>query len=127
MLRITKESTCLSNTLTKNAEVPSWEYIVSSSSLSSSKSPSFTRLVSNCKVHQKLYFFDDASNTWIDYAADNTKYPFVSSFVNGENTANTDIGKLTIVATRSTVNSSFWKPSKMYRVKITLNDPLANG
>lgn len=49
----------------------------------------------------------------------------MSGFVDGLNTANTDIGKLTITATRS-MATQYWKPFKLYRVKITLDDPDSN-
>ena len=102
-----------------------WKYIVTTTSGADSKSPSITRSVGTCKYYQKLYFYDSAQNIWVDYAANTSSYPFVSGFVDGLNTADTDIGKLTITATRS-MATQYWKPFKLYRVKITLDDPDSN-
>jgi hypothetical protein len=49
----------------------------------------------------KLYFFDDSTNQWADYSIATANYPFVTSFTNGINTADSNIGQLTITATRS--------------------------
>ena len=126
ILRLTPSSTCIWNALTKSAEIPNWTYTVSQSSVADSKSPAFTRTVSSCLIFQKLYFLDETVNTWVDYAASPANYPFVSSFSSGLNVADTNIGRLTILATRA-MTASYYKPTKTYRVKITLDDQDANG
>lgn len=127
ILRLTPNSVCIWNTLAKTAEMSDWLYTVANGSTAVSRSPSFTRSVSSCKIYQKLYFFNDDTNVWIDYATNTASYPFVSAFADGLNTADTNIGMLSISATRASVATSFWKPFKNYRVKITLDDPDANG
>ena len=88
------------------------------------KTPTFARAVSNCNVHQNLYFLDVATNNWIDFDGNESDYPFVT-FVSGENTANADIGKITVNADRTLTPTSLWKPSKLYKAKLVLSDPLA--
>jgi len=106
--------------------MPHWRYTVSNTNTAVNASPSFTRTVSNCKVYQKLYFLNDATQTWVDYAANTALYPF-ATFADGLNTADTNIGQLTVQATRALVIPSVsWKPTKTYKVKITLDDPDAN-
>ena len=126
ILRLTPSSACIWNKLTKTAEISDWVYTVANVSTAVSKSPSFTRSVSSCKFYQKLYFLNEETNVWIDYAANTSNYPFVSSFVNGLNSADTNIGVLTVTATRSSVATQYWKPFKNYKVKITLDDPDSN-
>ena len=75
---------------------------------------------------QKLYFLNKSTNVWIEYESNKASYPFVTTFVDGKNTANTNIGQLIIAATRSTIATSFWKPSVNYSVKIVLDDVDAN-
>ncbi len=75
---------------------------------------------------QKLYFLNKSTNVWVEYESNKSSYPFVTTFVDAVNTADTDIGKLTITATRSTIATSFWKPSVHYSVKIVLDDVDAN-
>ena len=124
-LRLTPSSACIWNTLTKSGEIAPWLYTVSTTSVADSKTPSINRSVSNCKYYQKLYFFNDSTNLWVDYSTATANYPFVTSFTDGINTADTDVGKLTITATR-TMATQYWKPFKIYKVKITLDDPDSN-
>jgi hypothetical protein len=115
--------------MAKTAEMPQWQYIVSNANTAVSKSldSSFSRTVTNCKVFQKLYFLNEATQTWVDFSANPALYPF-ATFANGLNTADANIGQLTVRATRAMVIPSIaWKPTKTFKVKITLDDPDANG
>lgn len=103
MLRITQESNCFSNILTKDDVIADYTYIVSESSVGESISPSYSRSVSSCLIYQKLFFFDEVENVWIDYGLNTADYPFIT-FVDGLNTADTDIGMVTIEATRSSID-----------------------
>ena len=106
--------------MAKTAEMPNWQYIVSNANTAVSHTPLFSRTVGTCKVYQKLYFLNDATQTWVDYAANTALYPF-ATFADGLNTADTNIGQLTVQATRALAIAG-WKPSKTYKVKITLED-----
>jgi hypothetical protein len=93
---------------------------VSNTNTAISRTPLFSRTVATCKVYQKLYFLNDATQTWVDYAANAALYPF-ATFADGLNTADTNIGQITVQATRALAIAG-WKPSKTYKVKITLED-----
>ena len=123
IVRLTPSGTCIWNTMAKTAEMSNWPYIVSNANTGLSRTPSFTRTVASCKVYQKLYFLNEATQTWVDYAANTALYPF-ATFADGLNTADTNIGQLTVQATRALVipSVSSWKPTKTYKVKITLED-----
>ena len=106
----------MDNKLTKITDFTDWTYIVSTTSVPDSKQPLFSRTLSNCKLTQKLYFLDDVTKEWKDYAASPTSYPFVTSFVDGPNLFDVDIGKITIFADR-TLASNYWQPYKVYKAK----------
>jgi hypothetical protein len=75
-----------------------------------------------------LFFYDDATRAWQDFsvAAVATAHPFVT-FTSGLNTGNADIGKITVSATKASISSTYWKPFKTYKAKITLEDTKSNG
>jgi hypothetical protein len=88
-----------------------------------------TRTVNACPLYQKLYFWNEATVAWVDYTGNESSYPF-AAFTAGTNAANTNIGKLTITAAKAGGNliaSSYWKPFKIYKVKITIDDQDSNG
>jgi len=128
IVRLTPSETCIWDKLTKTAEIPYWLYSVTSSSTAVFKSPSFSRDIAGCLLTQKLFFYDDATRAWQDFsvAAVATAHPFVT-FTSGLNTGNADIGKITVSATKASISSTYWKPFKTYKAKITLEDTKSNG
>lgn len=131
IVRLTPSETCIWDSISKTAEIPNWIYLVGQATVGVSRSPSFTRAISTCPLTQKLYFYDDLTRSWQDFGvpAVAAAHPFVT-FADGLNSANTDIGKLTITAAKTgagTVASTYWKPFKIYKTKITLDEADGNG
>jgi len=128
IVRLTPSDTCIWNTLTKTTEIPTWQYIVSNANNLETKSPGLTRAVASCKIYQKLFFLNEQSQMWVDWSTNQALYPF-ASFADGLNTADTNVGRVSIRATRSMTMTPAvaWKPFKKYKVKVTLDDLDSNG
>jgi len=122
---------CFADVLTKTGEISDVLYTVGASTgpITIPAAPAttlpFTRTLSNCDVYQYLYFFDEVNNDWVDY--DPSVHTFITFAypVTRKNTANTDIGFVTIEATRSTIDPALWQPSVTYSLKLVLQDPNA--
>jgi hypothetical protein len=116
---------CDENIITKSAEVPYWLYTVSGTSTAVSKTGTLAKTINSCLLTQYLYVFDEAGNNWVNYSA--AAYPFLA-FTSGQialadETAK--LGKITVDATRTSVDPSFWKPDVKYTLKLVITDPNA--
>jgi hypothetical protein len=111
VLRFTKDSTCFYDKLAKNAELPDWTYFVKKTAADESVWPDFANSVTGCTITEKMYFFDDATNAWVEYVEGNASsiasYPFVAHF-GDSNGSNTHKGELALSFDRSTAYTSEW-------------------
>jgi len=121
---------CESDTLVKNSEMNDWLYIIWSTQVNESRQPDYTQLASKvgtCPLTAKLYFFNEATNTWDDMVTAWPAYTTNNNFIATSSDSPTPSAATFDVHFTNPTTAPAIKPFIEWVVKITLEDERADN